>query len=174
MLSSEISYTLPRPRVRGAAFKRGEFKMRGLIFVGALALPAAVLAQATGVMPGQWDIAITTTSMSMPDMPPEVAKSMAGRTIHVRHCITPVEALSGPQTMMRGDKSCTFSKYQMLGNRLHAEVTCKQPQGMMHSVSDGTFSPTGFTTTGKTVMTGNGGMTMTATTVGKRTGACGK
>lgn len=146
--------------------------MRTMILTAALLVPAAVLAQATGVMPGQWDIAITTTSMTMADMPPEVAKTMIGRTIHVKHCITPAEALSGPQAMLRSDKSCTFGKYQMLGNRLHAEMSCKQPGGMMHSVSDGTFTPTGFTTTGKTVMTGDGAMTMSATTVGTRTGAC--
>ncbi len=148
--------------------------MRTMILMAALLVPGAALAQAMGVVPGQWDIAITTTGMTMADMPPEIATSMIGRTIHVKHCITPAEAANGPQAMLRSDKSCTFGKYQVTGNRLHAEMSCKQPGGMMNSVSDGTFTPTGFRTTGKTVLTGDGAMTMSAMTVGTRTGACAK
>lgn len=149
--------------------------MRALILLAVLGTPAAVSAQASGVLPGQWDIAVTTDSVTMTGMPPEVAKSMTGRTVHIKHCITPAEAATGPQAILRGDKSCTFTKYQMLGGRLHAEMLCRPPGGgTMTSVSDGSVTPTGFRATGRTVMTGAAAMTMTATTVGTRLGACAK
>lgn len=144
----------------------------GSAMVAAL-LPAAALGQAA-IMPGQWDIAVTTTSIEMPDMPPEVARSMAGRTVHVQHCMTPAEAARGPQEMLKSGQNCSFTHYTMLAGRLHSEVMCKQPGGTMVGTSDGTFTPTGFTATGKTVMRGQTTMTMTATTVGKRIGACPK
>jgi len=153
----------------------GLFREIGMrIFVAALllALPAAVAAQA--VLPGQWEIAITTDSLTMADMPPEVAAAMRGKTVRVKHCITPAEAARGLQEMLKSNKECAFTSYKMLAGRLHSEMTCKQPGGTMKSVSDGTFTPTGFTTTGKTVMTGSTAMTMTATTVGRRTGPCAK
>ncbi len=146
--------------------------MKILVAAILAALPLAATAQT--VQPGQWDIAITTDSMTMADMPPEVAAAMRGKTIHVKHCITPAEAARGPQAMLGAQKECAFTKYTVLGGRMHSEMTCKQPGGLMKSVSDGTFTPTGFTATGKTVLTGNGAMTMSATTVGKRTGTCAK
>lgn len=144
--------------------------MRILVATTIVLTPAAAAAQA--VTPGQWDIAVTTTSIAMPSMPPEVAKSIAGRTTRVSHCITPADAARGPQDMLKSNKSCAFSKYSMVGGRMHAEMSCKQPGGTMNSVSDGVFTPTGFRTTARLAMSGATPMTMTTTTVGKRGGAC--
>ncbi len=155
--------------------------MRTLAFVGLAFTASAAFAQGAGiapgggVMPGQWDIAVTTLSMEMPDMPPEVAASMAGKTVHVKHCITPEEASRGPQELLKQDKSCKFTNYSMVGGRLNSTTVCGQPGGgTMTATSSGTFTPTRFTTTGKSVMVGRMTMKITATTVGTRIGACTK
>ena len=147
-------------------------KVRSMLLVAALAVPAAALAQAGSITPGEWDMAITTDSIMMPGMDASMSKAMAGRTTHIRHCITPADAARGPQDMLKGSKECTFSHYSMIGGRLHSETTCKQPGGTMTAVGDGTFTPTGFTMKSKSTMTGDSAMTITATMVGKRVGAC--
>ena len=144
-------------------------------FAAMAAVPTMAAAQAIGVMPGQWDIAVTTESIEMEGMPPGAADSMRGKTIHIQHCITPAEAARGPQEMLKANKSCTFGKMTMIAGRVHAEISCAQPGGgMMSSISDSTYTPTGFTSHGRTTMTGQMKMTSVATTVGKRVGACAK
>ena len=151
--------------------------MKRLILAGGL-LAATVatiaVAQGTGVTPGQWDIAITTDSIEMEGMPPGAIDAMRGKAMHVSHCITPQDAAKGPQEMLKSNKACTIGRVTTIGNRVHAEMSCNQGGSVMSSVSDSTFSPTGFTSRGRTVMTGQTKMTVVATTVGKRIGACKK
>lgn len=138
-------------------------------------LPSMAAAQAIAIMPGQWDIAVTTESIQMEGMPPGATDSMRGKTIHIQHCITPAEASRGPQEMLKANKSCTFGKMTMIAGRVHAEISCAQPGGgMMSSISDSTYTPAGFISHGRTTMTGQMKMTSVATTVGKRVGACTK
>ncbi|QXQ08085.1 DUF3617 domain-containing protein [Sphingosinicellaceae bacterium] len=145
------------------------------VVLAAAVSPCAVIAAGIGIMPGQWDIAVTTESMEMEGMPPGAANAMRGKAVHLQHCITPADAAKGPQEMLKSDKSCTFGRISTTGNVVHAEITCKPAGGgTMHSVSDSTYTPTGFTSHGRTVMTGQMKMTVVATTVGKRVGACTK
>ena len=147
--------------------------MRLILAAVAIALPAsAVLAQA--VQPGQWDIVTTVDSVDMPGAPPEVAAMMKGKPIRVSQCLTPEQAARGPQEMIKSNKDCHFTRYSMTGGRLDSEMVCQQHGTTMTATSSGTFTPTSFTTTGRTVMSGPERMTMSATTTGKRTGACGK
>ena len=141
----------------------------------AIVLPGLASAAGVGIMPGQWDIAVTTDSIEMPGMPAGAANAMRGKAMHIQHCITPADALKGPQEMLKSDKSCAFGKITTTGNVVHADIICKPAGGgMMHSVSDSTYTPTGFTAHGRTVMTGPTTMTVVATTVGKRIGPCAK
>ena len=144
--------------------------MRVLVAATVALLPATALAQA--VTPGQWEIAVTTTSLSMPGVSPEAVKSMVGKTTRVTRCLTPADAALGPRELLNNAKGCAFTNYSMTGGRLHAEMSCKQPGGAIQSISDGIFTPTSYRVTGKVVMPG-AGMNMSVVTVGKRVAACG-
>ncbi len=135
----------------------------------------SALAQALSVQPGEWDIAATVNSVDMPNAPPGIAAMMIGKTKHILHCITPEEASRGPQDMMKSDKSCKFTRYDMAGGKLSSEMVFKQGGGTMTATSTGSFTPTSFNSSGRSVMTGGAmTMTLTATTVGKRVGECKK
>lgn len=136
-----------------------------------LALPAAGHAQ---VQPGQWDIAVTVNSIDMPGAPPGIAKMMAGKTTRVSQCITPEQAAKGPQEMLRQNRGCRFTRYGMAGGRLNSEMVCDMQGGKMTATTSGSFTPVGFSATGRSVMTGVHAMTMTSTSVGRRVGACRK
>lgn len=151
-------------------------KITKYMTLACVALPASAVAQGAGIMPGEWDIAVTMNSVEMPGQPRAVTQMMVGKTNHVRHCITAADAARGPQDLMKAAKGCTFTRYTMIGGKLSSEMSCSQPGGgTMTAVSSGSFTPTGFTTTGRSMMTGNGmAMKMTSTTVGKRLGPCKK
>lgn len=136
-----------------------------------LAAPLSV--QAAGpIQPGQWEIAVTVDSADMPGAPPAVAKMMVGRTTRLQQCVTPEDAARGPQDMLNSDKNCTFTKYSMAGGKLNSEMTCKRGGSTVTATSTGSFTPTSFTATGRSVVSGQMPMTMTATTSGKRVGDC--
>ena len=150
---------------------------RKSIATGAAALAVAIgagaaLAQGAGVQPGRWEIAITINSVEMKGVPPGIAKMMIGKTTRVRHCITPEAAARGPQDLLKSDKSCVFTRYSMVGGRLDSAMSCRQGGGTMTAVSTGTFTPTGFTATGRSVSSGEMATTMTSTSVGRRIGDC--
>ncbi len=149
--------------------------IRMMTLTALLALPGIAHGQASGVQPGQWEIAVTVQSIDMPGAPPGIAQMMAGKTTKVKHCITPEEASRGPQDMLKSNKSCSFTRYSMAGGKLSSQMVCKQSGGTMTATSTGSFTPTSFTANGRSVTTGGGmPMTVTATTVGKRIGDCRK
>lgn len=136
------------------------------------AVPALALAQSSGVTPGLWEIAVTINSAEMPGAPPFVARMMTGKTTRVKQCITPADAARGPQEMLKSAKGCTFTRYSMQNGRMNSEMTCSQGGQTTTSVSSGTFTPTGFTSSGRSVTTGSMAMTMTSTAVGRLLGPC--
>jgi hypothetical protein len=138
----------------------------------ATAMAPAMAIAAPGVTPGQWQIAVTINSADMPGAPPAVAKMMVGRTTNIKHCITPEDAARGPQDMLKTDKSCTFTKYSMVGGKMNSEMTCTRGGTTTTAVSSGTFTPTSFTANGRSTVSGQMPVTMTMTTVGKRLGDC--
>ncbi|WP_415644149.1 DUF3617 domain-containing protein [Sphingomonas antarctica] len=135
----------------------------------ALAVPSAASAQ---VSPGKWEIVTTIHSVDMPNAPPFVADMMKGKPIKVSHCLTPAEAVRGPQDLMKSRKECTFTRYSMVGGKLDSVMVCKQSGGTMTSTSRGSFTLNSFTTTGRSVATGAQPITMTATAIGRRVGEC--
>lgn len=138
-------------------------------------VPAVAAAQASGITPGEWDIAVTMNNVEMAGNP-DVARMMKGKTTRVRHCITVADAARGPQDMLGATKGCKFTRYTMVAGRLTAAMTCQQPGGgTMTGSSTGTFTPTAFTASGQSSITGGAmQMKMSSTTVGKRLGPCKK
>ena len=147
----------------------GRWKVIGLTMAG---MPALALAQSSGVTPGLWEIAVTINTVDMPGGPAFVAKMMQGKTTRVKQCITPADAAKGPQEMLKSAKGCTFTKYSMQNGRMNSELTCAQGGQTTTSVSSGTFTPASFTSSARSVTTGQMPMTMTSTANGKLIGPC--
>lgn len=133
----------------------------------------AAWAQSTPVTPGQWDISVRIDSAEMPGMPAAVARMMTGRTTHVKHCITAADAARGPQDLLRSNSGCQFTRYSMAGGKLSSEMTCRQGGATTTTTSTGSFTPTSFTATGRSVTAGGPmPMTMTSTSTGRLLGPC--
>ena len=137
-----------------------------------LALPPTAIAQPSGVKPGLWEIAVTINSMDSPSLPPAIAKMMIGKTVTVKHCITPADAAKGPQEMLKSGSGCVFNKYTMAAGRMNSEITCTSHGATTRTASSGTFTPESFTAQGRAVATGGAPMTTTSTSVGRRIGGC--
>jgi hypothetical protein len=124
------------------------------------------------VEPGQWEMTVTIDSIDMPGAPPMIANIMRGHKMTIRHCITPEEASRGPQDVMKSNNSCAFTRYSAVGGKLSSEMVCKQPGGTMTVENEGTFTPTTFTASGRSVTTGGRAMSTTSTSSGHRIGEC--
>ena len=146
--------------------------VRTILSAAAVVIPSVAIAQTTSVQPGLWETAVTVNTVDMPSAPPMVAKIMQGRTTTIRHCITPEEASRGPQEMLKTNKACSFTRYSLAGGRLSSEMVCKQSGGAITATTSGTYTPTSFSATGKSVVTGPATMTMTTTSTGRRIGEC--
>lgn len=134
-------------------------------------LMAPVTAQAQ-IQPGQWQATSKVQSLDMPGAPPQVAKMMNGKTTNMSYCITPEQAAKGPQEMLKQNPSCHFTKYLMAGGRISTEMTCAQKGGTMTAQANGSYTPTSFSMTSNTVMTGKMSMKMTSSSTGRRVGPC--
>ena len=142
----------------------------GVILAG---LPALALAQSSGVTPGQWETAVTINTVEAPGAPPVLAKMMQGKTTRVKHCITAADAARGPQDMLKSSKTCTFTRYSMANGKLSSQITCANGGQTTVSTSTGSFTPTSFTSQGRSVTTGGSmPMTVTTTATGRLVGPC--
>ena len=150
--------------------------MRFLVVMSlfAASVPAVALAQGVGVTPGQWETTVTINSVNMPGQPAMIANMMTGKTTKVKHCITPEEAARGPQDMLKSNKACNFTRFSMVGGKMNSEMTCKMGANTMTAVTTGSFTPTGYTSTARTVQTGAMPMTMTSSSTGRLIGPCKK
>ena len=146
--------------------------VRTILSTAAVVFPSLALAQAATVQPGMWEMAATVNTVDMPSAPPMVARMMQGRTTRIRHCITLEETSRGPQEMLKTSKACTFTRYSLAGGRLSSEMVCRQGGGTMTATTSGTYTPTSFSATGRSVNTGPATMTMTTTSTGHRIGDC--
>ena len=124
------------------------------------------------MQPGQWEIVTTIKSVDMPGAPPQVVQAMKSRPTRISSCLSAEDAARGPQEMMKTNKQCRFTHYLKQAGKIDSQMVCSQSGGTMTATTTGTFSPTGFTSNARMVLTGAQKMTMTATTVGKRVGAC--
>lgn len=151
-------------------------RIRFSILMGAAALnlPAAAIAQAQGVKPGQWETTVTVTSVEMPGVYARQADAMRGKVTKRMHCITPEAAARDPQDVMGSSKTCKVTHHSMALGRLSSEMVCRHGPGTMTATSTGSYTPDKFSTTGRAVSTGSPPMTMTTTSVGRRVGSCQK
>ncbi len=139
--------------------------------------------------PGLYTNTVTVTKFEMPGMPPSMAQQMkqtftsqsgTDRT----SCLTKEDAAKGYEDMVqkmgqgRDGMKCTFSRYNVSGNNLDAELNCAGPEGtsatmQMHgTVESGKSNITMEMTTRAKHMPG-GQMTMAMQVESVRTGECG-
>jgi hypothetical protein len=144
-----------------------------LAMAGAL-IALAGSAQAAGIKPGKWQISSTVRSLDMPSVPPQVRRSMIGRTTTVSVCISPEDAARGPQDMLKANPSCTFTRQLVVGTTMTTEMVCNQGGSRMTIKSTGSFTPTSFSSTGSSKMSGPMTMSSSVTSSGKWAGACRK
>jgi Protein of unknown function (DUF3617) len=147
--------------------------MRRWKVASCIALAGLSTAAGAGIVqPGLWQTTSTVSAVDMPGAPPEVAAMMKGHPNVFTHCVTPDEAAKDPRALLASDKSCTFKNYSMAGGKLNATMVCQQHGGTMTVTSSGSYTPTSYAATSHMVMTGNGGMNMTASVSSKLIGAC--
>lgn len=133
-------------------------------------LASAASAEAP-VTPGKWQTVTTVESMSMPGMPPELAKSMAGKPMGATICITPKEAAAGPRDVIgKTNGACRYRSFAAAAGRITAVMECKAGKAGPQTIAiEGSYSPTGYDIRSK--MSG-GAMQSSSRTVGKRLGPC--
>ena len=146
--------------------------MRIIIAVLIAAAPTGLLAQAVSIQPGQWETTLKIQSMTMEGAPPQVAAMMRGHTTTVRSCLTAADAAKGPQELLKTNKSCSFTRYDMAGGRLSTEMVCRQGGSTTTATSTGSYTPTSMTAQSHVVGTGRMAMNMTSTVTGRRIGDC--
>ncbi|MES2059383.1 MAG: DUF3617 domain-containing protein [Pseudomonadota bacterium] len=138
-------------------------------------LPFALLISAAPgpqIQPGKWETRIEILDVKMPGGPPGVAAAMKGKPRVVTACVTPEQAAQGPRDAMKADPKCKFSRYSMANGRISSQLVCIRPRGTMTMTSQGSYTPTSYSTIGQGVMTGKAAMTITTRTNGRRLGPC--
>ena len=144
----------------------------------------AKVAEATGgadmISAGRWEGTMTISEMKMPKLPADQQAKLAskiGGTQPLVSCVTEeeVKAKRAFFTGDKGDKSCTYSRFNMSGGKIDAAMTCKNPGGNMDATMTGTFSPDSY----HMQMASNtdssspyAAMSMKMTIDAKRTGVC--
>jgi hypothetical protein len=109
--------------------------------------------------------------MSIPNMPPEMAKRMMGKPMSATICITPKDAAAGPRDVIgKSNGACRYRSFAAAAGRISAVMECKTgtPTPQVITIS-GTYGPTAYDIRSK--MTG-GAMQSSSHTVGKRLGPC--
>lgn len=140
--------------------------------------------EATGgkalIEPGRWESQLKIEQVSMPGLPPEVAKQMQqGHMLPTKavSCITPEQASKPTGEMLNsgGAAGCRYENFRMAGGTIEARAKCTQ-QGLEQTLEmAGTYAAETYEMRMKTAMTGEGpmnGMTSTMVVSGKRLGAC--
>ena len=123
------------------------------------------------VTPGKWQTTTMIESMSMPGMPPEMAKRMMGKPMSATICITPKEAAAGPRDVIgKSNGACRYRSFAAAAGRIKGVMECKTgaPTSQVIAIS-GTYSPVAYDIRSK--MSG-GAVQSVSRTVGKRLGPC--
>lgn len=134
----------------------------------------------SGVTPGKYRSTVTFSEISIPNLPPQVAKMMQGqmkRGYSTEFCITPEQAQRpSPETFgARRSKDCKYEKFSMVGGKADVIMVCNvKGQGKMRSHVTGTFGRSSYTMYQDTTINNakTGTMRMKGTVSGKHLGAC--
>lgn len=137
-----------------------------------------VSAEAQTVQPGQWEYVNRVISMEIPGMPPEMTRSMAGRTTTTRSCVTKEDIEKDPRQMFEQnnkDQSCTAERFSMTNGRIDMASTCtdRKNGSTGHMAINGTYTPTTYTARSTITSTqGSQSMKIISEVKGRHTGAC--
>jgi hypothetical protein len=101
-------------------------------------------------LPGQYETKVTMLDFAIPGLPTDQAERIKGMMGNVdnqtsSYCLTPEEAKKGFEESVRkmgqgqGGLKCDFSKFDVDGPKISAEMTCSGQQGMTSEMKlDGT------------------------------------
>ncbi len=148
---------------------RSGARMR-LALTGLFCLSATPLLAQDMILPGKWESKGTVQAMKFPGMPPEMAKSMAGRTTTTSQCIKPDDLKDVEKKLFKSsDGSCRYTSFKMGSGALSATMACKGEMAM-EGVMKGTYTASRYDMTMQ--LRGSNGMAMDMQTTGRRLGAC--
>lgn len=134
-----------------------------------LPLCTIFLAAAPGAIePGLWETAVRVEAMQIPNLPPELAKSLGEQTHTIRNCVKAADLERTPERVFAVTKGdCSYSNFRMQDGSVSGTLTCK---GGVTSQLSGRYTPTSYQATTRTVI--KGGMTSTSVASGRRIGPC--
>ncbi|WP_310474833.1 DUF3617 domain-containing protein [Sandarakinorhabdus sp.] len=135
-----------------------------------LGLASAASAESP-VTPGKWQTVTKVESMTMPGVPPDMAKRMAGKPMSATYCITPAQAAAGPRDVIgKTNGACRYRSFAAAAGRITAVMECKAGSAGTQTIAiSGSYSPTAYDIRSK--MSG-GAMQSSSRTMGKRLGPC--
>lgn len=147
------------------------------------AAAATAAVQAMRPEPGKYRVTTKFTKVSIPGLPPAAAanagKMFSNTGQSTEFCLTPQQASMGFEEMTKraAQGKCTYDRFNAVGGRLDAAMTCETGRGMTtKSHVTGTFSPTGsnMTMVSEATVPGlpGGRMEMEGSVVTERLGDC--
>jgi hypothetical protein len=127
--------------------------------------------------PGEWEMTVQVSQMSVPGVPEGAMPSMPATTM--RTCLTAEQASQPTPGFLTGQQDgsgadCSYENYSTAGGRVQGTVQCRVAEGTMRTTLDGQITPTSFEMNQQTQMSG-GGMPETRTesrVTGRRIGDC--
>lgn len=134
-------------------------------------LASAASAADSPVTPGKWQTTTTVESMTIPNMPPEMAKRMMAKPMSATICITPQDAAAGPRDVIaKSNGTCRYRSYDAAAGRITAVLECRSGAPTPQTIAiSGSYGPTAYDIRSK--MTG-GAVQSVSRTQGKRLGPC--
>ncbi|WP_164156029.1 DUF3617 domain-containing protein [Sandarakinorhabdus rubra] len=144
--------------------------MRAVLMLVA-GVSGTVHAAESPVTPGKWQTTTMVQSMTIPNMPPEMARRMMGKPINTTICITPKDAAAGPRDVIaKSNGACRYRSFSAAAGRISAVMECKAgtPTPQVIAIA-GSYGPTAYDIRSK--MSG-GAVQSVSRTLGKRLGPC--
>lgn len=112
------------------------------MLVLALAL-AALPAEAETMKPGLWEI--TTRSVGIPGMPPEMAAAMPARTMTTRQCLKPEDVAGGPARLSgQPGEDCRVIRQDQKGASFESTIACGAGDEAVTIKAKGTATATSY------------------------------
>ncbi|MCE7795918.1 DUF3617 domain-containing protein [Sphingobium sufflavum] len=134
------------------------------------------------ITPGRWRMVMTITDMTIPGMPPEMAKKLKGnlgQSRNFEHCVTAQEAKKPSEDFFSGDKAaaCRYDHFTMGGGKVSMVMQCAHETGRQTVRMDGRYAPDQYDMTMVSTTQGKpgspiGGMSFNARLAAKRLGVC--
>ena len=131
---------------------------------------AAFPAEAETMKPGLWEI--TTKSMAIPGLPPEIAAAMPAKAMTSRFCLKPEDVASGPARFSgQAEEDCRVLKNTQKGAAFESTIACGSGDEAITINSKGTSTGTSYEATSEVVMADMDGP-MTSQFTGRLVGPC--